>query len=105
MRELANPIRDLFDAAVRRRNIALTCLDCGHRAVLDAHALWWLFQRNGWKMALREVPRRCACSRCKAASKRQQRRPRLEAVHEAATVETLPMPPESEWKSQLRRRR
>ncbi len=105
MRDLANPIRDLFDAAVRQRNIRLTCRQCRHEAVLDAHALWWLFERKGWRMALAEVARRCICSRCRATSGRLTRRPMLEAVHEEATDQSLPMPTESEWKRQLRRRR
>src|SRR5690349_3167721 len=101
MRELANPIRDLFDAAVRRRNIRVSC-GCGHHAVLDAHALWWLFERNGWKIALPEVARRCICSRCVGAARGPRRPPQLEAVHEPATDQSLPMPPEAEWKRQLR---
>jgi len=105
MRELANPIRDLFDAAVRQRNIRLTCRRCGHSAVLSAHALWWLCEREGWRMELGHVARRCVCSQCLTKSRRPVRSPALEAVHAPPTDQSLPLPPESEWKRQLRRRR
>ncbi|MDB5720052.1 MAG: hypothetical protein JWP15_670, partial [Alphaproteobacteria bacterium] len=36
----AYPLRDLFDAAARGRNVRLTCGECGHVAILHGMGLW-----------------------------------------------------------------
>ena len=101
----AYPLRDLFDAAVRGRSVRLTCRACGHKAVLSSHALWWLFERRGWRDAFADVRRRCVCRPCLERHGRKVREPALDLVHEPPTDTSLEMPTEPEWKRELRRRR
>jgi hypothetical protein len=98
-RELANPIRDLFDAAVRHYTIKLTCTRCRHQRIFDPHALWYHFHKRGRPDWLPDVREKCRCTSCGA------RRPTLDLVREPPTDETLPMPSETVWKKELRRRR
>ena len=53
-RELVNPIRDLFDAAVRHETIKVSC-QCGNVGIFDPHALWYLFERRGWNDRLADA--------------------------------------------------
>jgi hypothetical protein len=101
----AYPLRDLFDAAVRGRAVQLTCAKCQHGAVFSSHALWWLFYRKGWVDTFREVRRRCVCLACQHRRGAKVRDPEFELVDEAPTDTGLRMPPELDWKRELRRRR
>lgn len=101
----AYPLHDLFDAAVRGRSVRLTCGRCGHGAVFDSHALWWLFHRKGWSDTFREVRRRCLCLMCLHRLGLKVRDPRFELVDEPPTDSSLPMPTELDWKREMRRRR
>ena len=101
-RQLANPISDLFDAAVRHRTIKASC-QCGNVGIFDPHALWYLFERKGWNDKLPAVRKRMRCLQCYAA-KRKRTLAALELCDENHTRQ-LPMPQISEWKRQLRRRR
>ena len=98
------PLRDLFDAAVRHRSVRLTCRRCGHAVSFAGAALWWLFERNGWRDRFREVERRFHCRRCRAAGGGTVR-PSLDLIAEPPTEVSLPMPTEVAWKRELRRRR
>lgn len=101
----AYPLRDLFDAAVRGRAVKLTCRACGHKAVFSSHALWWLFERKGWRDTFADVRRRCVCLACLHRRRRKVRNPGFELVHDEPTDLSLPMPSELDWKRELRRRR
>ncbi len=101
----AYPLRCLFDAAVRGYAIKLTCWRCGHVRILHAHALWWKFQRRGWPERFREVQRRAVCMPCHDGAGMIIRNPALTLVHEPPTGDPLPLPPEHEWRRELRRRR
>ena len=101
----AYPLRDLFDAAVRHRAIALTCTACGHVRVFDPHALWWLFHRRGWPNRFGDVRRRCVCSLCLQRTGRKIRGPRLDLVQREPTGLRLMLPSTAEWKRELSRRR
>ena len=100
-----HPLRDLFDAAARHKSVKLTCVRCRHANILSAAALWWLFQRNGWKDRFGDVRRRCVCLYCWRRHGFKIRNPVLELVDEAPRDLTLPMPSELDWKRELRRRR
>ena len=91
-RELVNPIRDLFDAAVRHNTIKVSCR-CGNVGIFDPHALWWLFERRGWNDRLGDVQRRMRCLQCYVAKRKRTRAAtadaryqRVEAAASAATV-------------------
>jgi len=101
----ALPLRDLFDVAVRGRSVRLTCRECRHSTILSSHALWWLFERRGWRDTLAEVPRRCLCLMCLHRRGRKVRSPEFELVLEAPTDTSLPLPSEMDWKREVRRRR
>ena len=76
-RTLVNPISDLFDVACRHHTVKVSC-QCGNVGIFDPHALWYLFERKGWTDRL---------------------------LVDVDHTRQLPMPPISEWKRQLRRRR
>jgi hypothetical protein len=101
----AYPLRDLFDAAVRGRSVRVTCRLCGRSAVFSSHALWWLFRRKGWRDGFEDVRRRCLCLLCLHRSGRKVRGPELELVSDGPTDTSLPLPPELDWKREVRRRR
>jgi hypothetical protein len=101
----AYPLRDLFDAAARGRNIRLTCTACGHFAILNGMALWWLFQRRGWLDDFKDVRRRSVCLPCLSRCRRKIRNPRLELVETPPTDTRLPLPSAMDWKKEMRRRR
>ena len=98
-RDSANPLRELFDAAARGYNLKLSCRGCGRAEVLNRFAAWWLFRKRGWRDWLRDVPARFRCAGC------GRKAPELDLVLDDPTTAALPMPPESEWKRELRRRR
>jgi hypothetical protein len=103
VRTEVNPIRDVFDAAVRGYTIKLTCLSCQHVRIFDPHSLWWYFHSRGWNDRFPHVRRRAVCTTCLPRDRRKVRQPRLELVREEPTGERLPLPPEHEWKAMLRR--
>lgn len=101
----AYPLRDLFDAAARGRNVRLTCGECGHVAILHGMGLWWLFQKRGWMDAFSDVRRRSICMVCWCRFRRKVRNPALDLVEDPPTDTRLNMPSQLEWKKELRRRR
>ncbi len=101
----AYPLRDLFDAAVRHKNVKLTCGQCRHVTLFSGSALWYLFHRNGWQDRFHEVQKRCICLICLHRRGMKVRFPELELVDEMPSETRLPEPSEIEWKRELRRRR
>jgi hypothetical protein len=98
------PLRDLFDAAVRHRSVQLTCRRCGHSVSFAGAALWWLFERKGWRDRFHEVERRFHCRPCRGRDG-ERIRPSVELVTDPPSETMLPMPSEIDWKRELRRRR
>jgi hypothetical protein len=41
------PLRDLFDAAVRRKSIKLARVKYRHVCIFDSHAVEWRFHKRG----------------------------------------------------------
>lgn len=101
----ANPLRDLFDAAARRRTVKLTCRRCRHTNSYPAAALWWLFRQKGWNGSFDDVARRSVCRLCLGRDGQRIRNPRLPLTEESPLDWSLPMPSELDWKQELRRRR
>ena len=99
VRELANPVRDLFDATAHHVSLKFTCRGCRRTRIFPAASVWWLFRRKGWTDWIRDVPRHFRCRVC------DRRHPMLILVNEAANDTSLPMPSELDWKQELRRRR
>lgn len=97
-RTSANPVRELFDAALRGYAIKLTC-GCTKVSTLSSHAVWWHFRRRGYSERLRDVPAMFRCQVCR------RRDPDMELVRSDDFDSTLPLPSEQEWKRELSRRR
>jgi len=100
----AYPLRDLFDAAIRYSAVRLSCPRCRHARVLRAAALWWLFQRKGWKDRFPDVAARYYCRSCRLRDGDKVHAV-LQLVNEEPTDDSLPLPSELEWKRERRRRR
>ena len=101
----AYPLRDLFDAAVRRRTVQLTCRRCRHMNSYPSAALWWLFHRKGWPDRFDAVAHRFVCRLCIMRFHQKVRDPRLELTKDEPLDKSFPMPSELDWKQELRRRR
>ena len=99
VRESANPVRELFDAAAQGYTLRLTCLGCRRVRVFHAAAVWRHFEQKGWSPWLRDVARHFRCRLC------ERRSPRLELGHDEPTETSLPMPDRIAWKRALSRRR
>ncbi len=89
-----------FEAAMWQNCVIATCL-CGHFAVFDPHALWWLCHRRFWDDRFVQLRKRFYCSRCYAFD-RKKHQPSFGLTKSEPTFE-LEMPPEREWKKALRR--
>lgn len=98
------PLRDLFDAAVRKRTVRLTCRRCRHVNSFPSAALWWLFQRRGWDDRFAAVCQRCICRHCLLRGDRIGN-PRMTLTWETPLDQSLPMPSERDWKRERSRRR
>ncbi len=94
----------ITDCALFHGNVAVHCPSCGHQAVFDGHALWWLFKRKGWDDRLRAAARRFRCTRC-WHEQRRRKRPLDVVVTEAPATSELPMPHERTWKRLVSRQR
>ena len=99
LRTSANPVRDLFDAVAHHYSIKLTCRGCRRARILPAAAVWWYFRKKDWSEWLREVPGKFRCRVC------DRRGPSMDLVQDDANDFSLPMPSETDWKHELRRRR
>ncbi|KPH62342.1 hypothetical protein [Novosphingobium sp. ST904] len=96
--KIANSI---FEAAAWSYSIRLTC-KCGHTAVFDPHALWWLFERRGWNGSFVQAKRRFYCSECKKQRSWRFTAITLETCSDPPTI-SLPMPDEPVWKRAINR--
>lgn len=95
----ANPVRDLFDACAHGYAIKVTCRGCRRARIFRSAAVWHHFRRKGFSDWLRDVPGKFRCRVC------DRKAPLMELVGEAPNDRSLPMPSESDWKRELRRRR
>lgn len=73
--------------------------------IFSTHALWYHFDRKGWRDDFRQVQRRCVCLVCWFHHREKVRNPDLEFVNEPPTDTRFPTPPEFTWKQEQRRRR
>jgi hypothetical protein len=99
VRDLVNPVRDLFDATAHHYALKLTCRGCRRQRIFPAAAVWWHFKRKGFADWVRDVPKRFRCKDC------GRRGPSLDLVNEEPNDESLPLPGETDWKQELTRRR
>jgi hypothetical protein len=99
VRDMVNPIRELFDAAAHGYTLKLVCRGCARAQVFHAAAVWRHFQRKSWSPWLRDVGQHFRCRRC------GRRGPRLELSHDEPTDTHLPLPDVYAWKRELSRRR
>jgi hypothetical protein len=99
LRESANPVLNLWDAAAQHYDLRVTCWNCKRRAVFESAAVWLHFDRKGWSERLQHVPTKFRCRAC------GNRYPCLDLVNENPTDTSLPLPSDREWKREARRRR
>jgi len=93
----------IFEAAAWQYAIKVRCTACGHSAIFDPHALWWLFQRRGWDDRLTEASKRFYCSACLSKKQCRVHRAQIDLIRETVTVHGLAMPDEASWKRALNR--
>lgn len=100
-RDSANPIWNLFDAALQHVNIRVECTCCPNTAVINAAGLWWHFHQKEWAESIRTSRDRIYCRKCRSQSGRKIR-PRVSVTEEPVT-RFLTEPTELEWKQACRR--
>lgn len=94
----------ITDAAALHCAIRPVCR-CGHALTFDPHGLWWLFQQRRWDDRLAAARTRFWCISCRIGRKQKVHPIRIETVSDRSPGVVLPMPPEHEWKRQVRRLR
>lgn len=95
---------NLFDAAAWQYAVRVSCGWCGHTAVFDPHAIWWHFQRKGWDDSLPSAAGRFACIPCRRNWQNEAKgTAKIKLVQEEPTIDSLPLPPENEWKRAINR--
>lgn len=99
MRDSANPVRELFDAAAQGYTLKFSCRGCGRSKIFQAAAVWRHFERKGWSPWLRDVGGRFRCRVC------SRRSAFVELSHDEPTDKSLPLPDLYAWKRELSRRR
>lgn len=92
------PLRTLFDCALYKINLRLTCRSCGHSTVVDAPGLWWLAERRSWPQAIGEFGHRFYCGPCWRKLGVMVREPDIAATSDAPTGPLLPGPDRRQWK-------
>lgn len=95
----------LFDLALYKRNIRMTCGCCEHSRVIDAPGLWWMFEKRHWNEELRDIGLRFYCGECWKLHRKKVRQPKMEVVEDDAEGPLLPGPDEYEWKRIVNRQR
>lgn len=96
MRETANPIWNLFDAALRHRSIRVECSCCPNTAVFNAAGLWWHFHQKDWASSIRAAGNHIYCEPCRERTGCKMR-PRV-SLTEAPSNRYLEEPTDLEWK-------
>lgn len=96
-------LRTLEQCALYKQTLRLTCPRCRHVRVLDAVALWWLFQRRGWDDELSATAQRLRCSLCEEQG--HVTRPRIVVGRDAPTGEQPAYPDAATWKRLVSRYR
>ena len=104
-KENYRPIRTLFDCALYRLNLRITCLRCKHTAIIDAPGRWWQCEKKGWDDTIRAYSNRLICGQCWRDRGVKVRRPHIEQTNERATEALLNGPDEYEWKRIVNRQR
>jgi hypothetical protein len=102
---LDRPLSTLTQCALHRRTVCLSCRACPHERLLDAIPLWWMFDRRGWSLELREVPRKFYCGPCWSQRCKKVSRPRLELTNRAFEGEQFVYPDERAWRRLVSRYR
>lgn len=95
----------LLDAAARQYSVKIVCDDCGGESIFDSHALWYLFERRGWRDELGNLDAHLYCRDCWDRHSQKVRPTWLVLCRDQPTVTDLPLPPERQWKAALSRYR
>lgn len=99
------PMRTLFDCALYKYNLQVTCRACGHDNILDGPGHWWLCERRKWSDKIDHFLKRCYCSKCWSRERRKVRDPKVVLTHKPVDGPLLPAPDERYWKRIVNRQR
>lgn len=97
--------RILFDLALYKYNLRLTCRSCQHSRVLDGPGLWWKFETKHWPEELHAIGARFYCSKCLTEHRRRIYGPDMEVVGDKAEIIYKEGPDDYEWKRIVNRQR
>lgn len=91
-------IRTLFDCALYKINLRITCHRCGHSKVIDAPGHWWKCEQRGYDDSIAAFVKRLYCSTCFKKSQSKIRDLRIAQTYDYADGLLLPGPNEYQWK-------
>lgn len=104
-KENYRPFRNLFDCALYKYNLRITCRICRHSTVIDAPGHWWDCERKGKDDRIAAFAKRLYCSSCRAQSGLKRRNLKIEQTTDACDGPLLPGPDEYTWKRIVNRQR
>lgn len=81
----------------------MVCPRCGHEAIFDPYALWWLTETRRWPESFTGLRRHFYCGPCRQKDGRKVR-PRILLTDDHPTAD-LPRPSEDVWRKSVKRRR
>lgn len=95
---------NFFEAAAWHYSVKVYCGWCGHAAIFDPHALWWHFHQKHWDDDLAGAAKRFDCKVCRRNFWTEGKgRAKISLGSERPTDDSLPLPPEAEWKRAISR--
>lgn len=104
-KENYRPIRTLFDCALYKLNLQVTCWQCKHSAIIDAPGHWWRSECSGKDDRLAAFVSHLYCSRCFEKAGVKVREPKVETTTTAVTGALLDGPDHYTWKRIINRQR
>lgn len=97
-KENYRPIKRLFDCALYKINLRVTCHRCGHSKVIDAPGHWWRCERQGLDDSIAALGKKLYCSSCFQNRQVKVRNLAIAQTNDKADGLLLPGPGEYEWK-------
>jgi hypothetical protein len=104
-KENYRPIRTLFECALYKRYLRVTCWQCKHSVILDAPGHWWRCEQHGLSDSIGAFVRRLHCSQCFKKSGIKVRQPKVEQTGDEPKGPLLPGPDHYTWKRIVNRQR
>jgi hypothetical protein len=99
------PVRTLFECALYKINLRVTCGACGNSTVIDAPGHWWRCEQLKKDDSLKAFVQRLYCQKCWSGCYFKRRPSRVEQTNDPVDGPLLPGPDHYSWKRIVNRQR